>query len=180
MGKQVQLQLQSSSALLQTLPGPQIKGSESRDAGPWFGTCPQRVPQLEHRVYGSGTSYQQPASRTARFGASMVESKIVTRKCSIHSFTGLKRPACEATAEMRVEKASWVVHKDREAGGDKLPIYSIDVHPDGTRFATGGGGTSTAHRRCLPRFLLAHRPADPRPPPRTPPLLVPCALPPCR
>ena len=81
---------------------------------------------------------------------------------------------------MRVEKASWVVHKDREAGGDKLPIYSIDVHPDGTRFATGGGGTSTAHRRCLPRFLLAHRLADPRPLPRTPPLLVPCALPPCR
>ena len=26
--------------------------SESRDAGPWFGTCPQRVLQLEHRVYG--------------------------------------------------------------------------------------------------------------------------------
>jgi len=35
---------------------------------------------------------------------------------------------------MKLIKPDWVSH----AGA---AIYSIDIHPDGTRFATGGGGS---------------------------------------
>jgi hypothetical protein len=34
---------------------------------------------------------------------------------------------------MRVLKPEWV-------GNDERPIFSIDIHPDGSRFATGGQG----------------------------------------
>jgi protein HIRA/HIR1 len=39
--------------------------------------------------------------------------------------------------EMLIEKPSWVKHENDD--GHASAIYSIDVHPDGTRFATGGG-----------------------------------------
>ncbi|XP_022235959.1 protein HIRA-like [Limulus polyphemus] len=34
---------------------------------------------------------------------------------------------------MKLLKPSWVTH-------DGHPIFSVDIHPDGTRFATGGQG----------------------------------------
>eukprot|EP00466_Bigelowiella_natans_P011732 jgi/Bigna1/79380/fgenesh1_pg.62_\ len=48
---------------------------------------------------------------------------------------------------------SWVSHS-RNPARDSSPIYSVDVHPDGTRFATGGSGsvkiwsTSELDREC--------------------------------
>lgn len=38
---------------------------------------------------------------------------------------------------MRLLKPAWVTHKDGK------PIFSIDIHPDGSRFATGGQGDDT-------------------------------------
>ncbi|XP_053374896.1 protein HIRA-like [Mercenaria mercenaria] len=38
---------------------------------------------------------------------------------------------------MRLLKPAWVNHKDGK------PIFSIDIHPDGSRFATGGQGDDT-------------------------------------
>jgi len=48
---------------------------------------------------------------------------------------------------MRVIKPGWVEH---EEGAGKLGIYSIDVHPEGTCFATGG---SDARVRLSTRFF---------------------------
>ncbi|KAM3570709.1 hypothetical protein VYU27_007233 [Nannochloropsis oceanica] len=42
---------------------------------------------------------------------------------------------------MLIDKVPWVVHMLGRSQGrrGKAPIYSIDFHPDGSRFATGGG-----------------------------------------
>lgn len=34
------------------------------------------------------------------------------------------------------------------------PIFSVDIHPDGTKFATGGQGTSMESRRALTALRL--------------------------
>ena len=38
---------------------------------------------------------------------------------------------------MIVDKPAWVAHRDEEQKAH--PVYSVDVHPDGSRFATAGG-----------------------------------------
>lgn len=38
---------------------------------------------------------------------------------------------------MLIEKLEWVRHVTLR--DERAPIYSIDLHPDGTRFATGAG-----------------------------------------
>jgi protein HIRA/HIR1 len=45
---------------------------------------------------------------------------------------------------MHLLKPFWI--SGDGADGDGHPIFSIDVHPDGTRFATGGIGTDNAGR----------------------------------
>lgn len=49
---------------------------------------------------------------------------------------------------MLIEKAEWVKHADDEKGERLQPIYSIDVHPDCTRFATGGGDNKVKIWAC--------------------------------
>lgn len=42
---------------------------------------------------------------------------------------------------MRFTKPAWVIHNDtgkNEIGSKRLSIFTIDVHPDGSRIATGG------------------------------------------
>ncbi|KAL7412023.1 WD40-repeat-containing domain protein [Mrakia frigida] len=39
---------------------------------------------------------------------------------------------------MKLIKPNWVVHEDGKDKGRKMPIYTIHVHPDGSRLATGG------------------------------------------
>ena len=53
---------------------------------------------------------------------------------------------------MRLLKPSWVNHEDN-------PIFSIDIHPDGTRFATGGQGQDSAGRIVIWNMapVLKHR-----------------------
>jgi protein HIRA/HIR1 len=43
---------------------------------------------------------------------------------------------------MKVLKPSWVTHDDQ-------PIFSIDVHPDSSRFATGGQGFTDKEKSKL-------------------------------
>jgi|EP01043_Picozoa_sp_COSAG02_P050051 hypothetical protein len=40
---------------------------------------------------------------------------------------------------VQIVKPSWVQH-GQEKNGKPRPIFSIDVHPDGKRFVTAGGG----------------------------------------
>ena len=40
---------------------------------------------------------------------------------------------------MHFVKPSWLVHQGDK--GQKVPIYSVHIHPDGSRLATGGIGT---------------------------------------
>jgi len=39
---------------------------------------------------------------------------------------------------MHFVKPSWLVHQGDKG---KVPIYSVHIHPDGSRLATGGIGT---------------------------------------
>ena len=41
---------------------------------------------------------------------------------------------------MQILKPHWIASEDR-------PIFALDVHPDGTRFATGGIGADSAAGR---------------------------------
>ena len=41
---------------------------------------------------------------------------------------------------MQILKPHWIASEDR-------PIFALDVHPDGTRFATGGIGADSATGR---------------------------------
>jgi len=54
---------------------------------------------------------------------------------------------------MRFTKPAWVAHQET---GDKkrASIFSINVHPDGSRIATGGLGEPTKPSKAL--VLLAH------------------------
>ena len=43
---------------------------------------------------------------------------------------------------MQLLKPPWVSQEGQ-------PIFSVDIHPDGTRFATGGQGPDSAGRVCV-------------------------------
>jgi hypothetical protein len=54
-----------------------------------------------------------------------------------------------AAGMVKICKPGWVQH-GQEKNGKPRPIFSIDVHPDGKRFVTAGGGScATSPTRSL-------------------------------
>lgn len=54
---------------------------------------------------------------------------------------------------MHIYKAAWLSHEQE-------PIFSVDVHPDGTRCATGGAGEKTVKNSPLPHLSPRRLRAD--------------------
>ncbi|OQR72690.1 protein HIRA-like [Tropilaelaps mercedesae] len=89
------------------------------------------IPQCRRRIVFQSYAVAEVRSLTTRFGRfellPFITKKTIGARSNGHS-TNIEREKM-----VKLFKPSWVNH-------DGNPIFSVDVHPDGSRFATGGQG----------------------------------------